>query len=455
MQQGTGKTKVIIDDGAYNFQQGNITGMLVLCPNGVKDTWLEELETHLPEDIVLDVFVWGVKTRHKAKDWILRVTPGERPFRVFIMNIEALSGEIGTPIAELFLARHTCLMVVDEFTRIKSPSASRTKNCLKLGKKAPKRRILSGTVITQAPLDIYTPFKFLDPQILGFSSIYSMRNRHATLGGFQGRQIIGYVKVEELQEKIKPVSYRKLRSECLDLPGKIYEKITVELNPKQRELYNQMASELKATIDWINPDKPTEVEVVHAITKIMRLQQIVGGFIPIEISGTKHPLAIPGDNPKVVALMDAIDDIPPDEKIVVWAHFHPELEILTSTLRKEFGQNSVTEFSGRIQDDVRQAGRRDFQLNTSGARFFIGQEQAGGMGLTLTASHLTYYYSNGQSLENRLQSEDRQDRIGQTEQVVVTDIVAKNSSDSRIVSGYRSKKRLADLVTGDPTLSWL
>jgi hypothetical protein len=457
MEQGTGKTKVVADTAAYNFYQAAITGMLVICPNGVKYTWLEELETHLPGDVTLDVFIWEAKTRHKAEGWILRADPGNRALRVLIMNVEALSGEIGTKIADLFLSKYSCLMTVDEFTRIKSPVAARTKNCLKLGKKAVMRRILSGVPITQGPLDIFSPFKFLDQQILGFSNFYSMRNRHAIMGGWQGKQVIGYANLEELQAKVKAVSYRCLRSECLDLPGKVYEKLIVELTPKQRELYNEMASEMKATLDWVPGETPTLLQVAHAITKVMRLQQIVGGFIPLqEGDGLRYKaIPIPGDNPKLLALLDALEDLPSDEKVVIWAHFRPELAMLAEALRKQYGNKSVAEFHGGIPDDTRQAMRRDFQMNTSGARFFVGQEQAGGLGLTLTASCLTYYFSNGQSLENRLQSEDREDRIGQTRQVIVTDIAAKNSSDYRIIANYRNKKRLADLITGDPTLSWL
>lgn len=457
MEQGTGKTKVVVDTLAYNYQQGKLTGMLVICPNGVKYTWLEELELHLPPDIVLDVFIWGAKTRHKAEPWVLRADPGERPLRVLIMNVEALSGEVGTRVADLFLSRHTCIMTVDEFTRIKSPTAARTKAALRLGKKSGMRRILSGVPITQGPLDIFAPFKFLDWQILGFQSFYSMRNRHALLGGFQGRQIVGYSHVEELHEKIKPYSYRKLRKECLDLPGKIYEKVIVELAPKQRELYDEMANELKASIDWIDPDNITQIEVMHAVTKIMRLQQIVGGFIPVPEyeTGRYKAIPIPGDNPKLIAMLEDFEDLPNDEKVVIWAHFRPELALISQNLRKHYGEKSVTEFHGGVADDLRQAGRRDFQHNPSGARFFVGQEQAGGLGLTLTASCYTYYFSNGQSLENRLQSEDREDRIGQTRLVLIKDLAAKNTSDYRIIQGYRNKKRLADLITGDPTLSWL
>jgi SNF2 family DNA or RNA helicase len=89
-------------------------------------------------------------------------------------------------------------------------------------------------------------------------------------------------------------------------------------------------------------------------------------------------------------------------------------------------------------------------------RFFVGHVQAGGKGLTLHAASTVVYFSNDFSLENRLQSEDRAHRIGQTNHVTYIDMIAEDTLDAKIVSVLRDKKNVADLITGDePIDGWL
>ena len=459
MEMGTGKGKVYVDDTAYHHIKGRINASLVLCPNNMKEPWAEEFEKHCPEDIPLDIFVWEARTRHKAEGWILQSSPNERPLRVLIMNIEALSGDVGHKIAELFVSRHACSIAVDESSRIKSAGASRTKRAIALGKRAKYRRILTGTPITQGPLDLFTQFKFLDPRILGFSSYYTFRNRYAIMGGFQNKNVIGYCNLEELQSVVDTRAYRVLKTDCLDLPPKVYEKRTVELTPQQRKIYDDIREEMKTELD-----SGVKISIMHQIVKIMRLQQVVGGFIPIEHDGDEDdiyqkykPLAIDGGNPKLEALVDILEDIPEKQKVIIWARFRPELDLITQTLREKYGAESTVEMRGGLTEAIKQEGRRRFQDKASGAKFLVGQPASGGFGLTLTAASLMIYFSNDYSLETRLQSEDRFHRIGQeADKVTIIDLIARACpTESQIYAALRGKKNLADVITGDPKLSWL
>lgn len=467
MEQGTGKAWVVVNTAAYQFMQGNIVGLLVVCPNAMKEPWLEEFQKHLPPDFPLDVFMWEAKTRHKAEPWILSVPPGQRKLRVLVMNVEALSGDIGEKIARLFLSKHTCFFTVDESSKIKSVSASRTKTIIRLGKLAKYRRIMSGTPVTQSPLDLFPQFKFLNPGLLGFTSFYSFRNRYALLGGWQGKQVVGYQYLDELKAKVDAVSFRVLKKDCLDLPEKVYEKRVIELTPEQRRIYEdldeKMAAQIEAEIQQQGGERQLSGAIImHAITKIMRMQQVVGGFLTVDNEDPDAeavraaPMMIPGGNPKLDALLEILEECADDQKVIIWARFRPELALIAKTLKARYGEDQVVEFHGGVKDHIRQQGRRDFQHEHTRAKFFVGQPQAGGIGTTLTAASLMVYYSNDYSLETRLQSEDRFHRIGQlADKVTIIDIVAKKTWDSKIVSALRGKKTLADTITGDPTIRWI
>ena len=69
MEMGCGKTKVLIDGSAFLYDNGFIVGLLVICPNGVKGTWVKEIETHMPEHVDCNIVVWtGQKTKKHGEE---------------------------------------------------------------------------------------------------------------------------------------------------------------------------------------------------------------------------------------------------------------------------------------------------------------------------------------------------------------------------------------------------
>ena len=112
--------------------------------------------------------------------------------------------------------------VVDESSAIKNRSARRTKACLKLSRLAKYRRILTGTPVTQGPLDLWSQMNFLDEYIFQ-NSFYAYRNAYCVLNrrrlsSHTFDEVIGYQRLDELQKVIEPYSYRVTKKECLDLP---------------------------------------------------------------------------------------------------------------------------------------------------------------------------------------------------------------------------------------------
>ena len=88
-------------------------------------------------------------------------------------------------------------------------------------------------------------------------------------------------------------------------------------------------------------------------------------------------------------------------------------------------------------------------------RFFVGNPQTGGYGITLTAASNVIYYSNGYDLEKRLQSEDRAHRIGQEKSVTYVDIIARKTVDEKIVKALRKKINIASAIMGEELRSWI
>ena len=459
MEQGTGKTKIAIDTVAWWHMTGKANALFVVAPNGVKDVWAEEIEDHLPTTVDREVRVWDSKLGKRAleelKVWIKVPSPG---LKVFIVNVEGLSTKRAQGWATEFLTWNRCLMVVDESTRIKTPGAKRTKAIIKLGKMAKARRILTGTPVTKNPLDLFTQFGFLDQRILGYTSFYAFRNRYAVMGGYERREIQSFINLDELKETISPHSFRVLSEECQDLPPKVYQRIDVDLTSEQRRIYNELKTNL------LTEYAGQTISVTLAMTLYMRLQQIAGGFVSVlsdeALAGNYVPSTdkyvshrIEGGNPKLDALGEFVEGT--DEKVIVWARFRPELELIADTLREQYGPRSVAEFHGGVDNKTRTANRRAFQDPASSVRFFVGNPATGGLGITLTAAPFAFYFSNSFDLEERLQSEKRPHRHGQTKTVVFVDAVARDTVEEKIRKTLLSKKSLADMITGDAWTAWL
>ncbi len=433
MEQGTGKTKVVLDNAAYLYGKGKITALVVIAPNGVHRNWLsKEIPDHMPDWCpTKPVYYYSGMTKKETEafDEVLAET---EMLKVFSFNVEAFVSDKATNFMKRVLLSNEVMLVVDESSRIKRPGAKRTKIITKFSNMAKYRRIMTGTPVTKGPEDIYSQFKFLDHQILGYDSFYSFRARYCIMGGFENKQIVSYQNIDELTRNIEGHSFRVLKKDCLDLPEKIYQRHPVDLSPKQRKLYNQLRKDFIAELEGEQIDAP------EAITRLLRLQQIVCGWFPME----EEVKPIDEKNPRLQALLDILSDI--ECKVIIWARFKADLRVIERAL----GELAVA-YHGEVSNDQRAISVERFQ-NDPKIRYFIGQPQSGGIGLTLTAAECAIYYSNSFDLETRLQSEDRCHRIGTKNNVTYIDLESPKTIDTKIIKALRSKKSLADIVTKDP-----
>jgi len=447
LEMGTGKTKVLIDNLAMLYDKGKVNGALIIAPKGVVGTWYSnELPTHLPDHIENVTVLWQANINKKQQDSLDTLFSEGEGLHIIIMNVEAFSTDKGKEFASKFLSCHETLMVIDESTTIKNPSAKRTKSILSLAKDAKYRRIMTGSPVTKNPLDLFSQCYFLDPFHLDFSSYYAFRNRYAEMKTLHmhGRSIQvvdSYKNLDELSVQLKTFSYRVLKEDCLDLPDKIFIKRQISLTPDQRKLYDQMKKQALAILEG----KVSSTQ--NALTQLMRLQQITCGHFTDD-NGSTQPVA----NNRIAELMDILEDV--EGKAIIWAHYQYDIKNIIKEVEKVYGPGSVVDYYGLTPKEVRQDHIKSFQDDPK-CRFFIGTPATGGYGITLTAANTVIYYSNGYDLEKRLQSEDRAHRLGQKKPVLYIDINAEDTVDEKIVKALRKKINIASEVLGEELRSWI
>lgn len=452
-EQGCGKTKVVLDNFAYLWEKNEVDVLIVIAPNGVHSNWLiNEVPAHLPDRIPAQCYTYSASMRPKALSELTQIAGAAsstaRPCIIAAFNVEGFVSRKAQHILDAFLANHRCMMVVDESNSIQNPSAERTKYIVKAGRKSRYRRIACGTPITRGVENLFSQFKFLDPMILGHENYYTFRAQYCIMGGFEQRQIVGYRHIKELADIVDGHSHRVLKKDCLDLPDKLYKKHFFEMTPAQVVAYDTVRkSALEDLEEVFGTEHGRELAKEIAITRLIRLQQITCGWVPF--SADQAPVALAGPNPRLQALLTLLEDA--EGKGIIWvtaSSSRADISLIASHLsRGKLG--GFVEYHGGIPDKEREYAIEQFQNNPA-VRWFLASKAAA-VGLTLTAACQSFYYNNNFDLRIRLQSEDRNHRIGseQHDKILYTDIYT-TGIDKKIVTSLRNKKSLADLITKDP-----
>ena len=449
-EMGTGKTKIALDNACILYNRGKIDRLLVVAPKGAYMNWVDlEIPTHVPEYIGKKVLAWKPSTSEKYKAQLKDIMNlSDYRLKIMVMNVEAFSTKKGLNFAKLFLIGRA-MMIVDESTTIKNPQAKRTKNILSLAKETKYRRIMTGSPVTQSPMDLWSQMDFLDPEILGQSSFYAFRTRYAIMitanaagGTHKYQKIVKFKNLAQLGQLVSPHSYRILKKDCLDLPDKVYTKREVELSDEQKQAYAEMKTNAMTML------KGQSATALNVLTQLIRLHQITCGHMK-----TDDGDIINFKNLRLDELMQILGET--TGKVIIWANYIHDILSIEKAIKEEFGRNSYCTYYGATKAEDRQKCIYDFQNSENDCRFFIGNTQTGGYGITLTAASTVIYYSNNYDLEKRIQSEDRAHRIGQKNSVLYIDMVAKGTVDDKIIKSLRNKVNIAKEISGEELSTWI
>lgn len=417
MEMGCGKSKVATDLIIHKGHQKT----LILCPKSVvRGVWPGEFDVHAAEPChVVPLYKGTVaKKTEQLKAEMLKAEKEKLPF-VAILNYESAWRE---PFATASLKIKWDCVVLDESHRVKSPGGKASRYCAKLGKVTKQRLCLTGTPMAHGPLDLYGQYRFLDPSIYG-TNYAVFRSRYAIMGGFEDKQVIGYMNKEELMDKFYSIGFVVKKDDVLDLPEQIHTYRTFELGPKSRRVYNDLENEFIAGVE------NGEITVSNALTKLLRLQQITGGYVE-----TDDGDAVELENGKQALLTDILEDLAEDEPIVVFARFTSDLKAIRDVCKK--AGRSYGELSG--QENKLQEFR-DGKFSVLGV-----QIQAGGVGVNLTRARYNIYYSLGFSLTDYEQSLSRSHRPGQKRNVQYIHLLAEKTVDQKVYRALKNRKNVIE-----------
>ena len=420
-EMGTGKTLITIALAGALYNNQKINKMLIVAPLSIVSVWESEFKKFADFDFNIAVLDGSSQKKYQALNNLFG-----KGLQVAVINYESC-----WRIEEMLAIWQPDLIVCDESSKIKNPQAKQSKALHRLGKQSKHNIILTGTPVTNNPLDFFSQYKFLDENIFG-SSFYAFRARYAILGGYGNHQVVGYKNLPELVEKAHSIAFRITKKEALDLPEQVDQIRLVDLEPKAETQYRLLERESVAELEQGN------VVAMNVLTKLLRLSQITGGFVKTEISDE----AVPISSAKINALEEIIDEcMDARKKLVVFARFVVEIDAIERLLiKKKIGYALI---KGDVKDRAEQVEK--FQKDET-VRVFVGQIQTTGMGLTLTAADTAVFYSLDYSFSNYEQAKARIHRIGQKNNCTYIHLIANKTIDEKVFDALKRKKSIADLV---------
>lgn len=422
MDMGLGKSLTSIAIIGYLAKLNLIDKVLIVCPTSIISVWEEEFQKFADYDYSIESIIGSTMSKRKDK---LKLLCHKQNLKVAIINYEAtwrMEREINIYKPNI--------IICDESQKIKNPSASQSKTLHRLGVRAKYKIILTGTPVQNSPMDVFSQWKFLDPNIFGLS-FYAFRNRYAVMGGYYNHQIVKFKNMDELTSKAHSIAYRITKEEALDLPEQIFLNRYCELEPTARKVYDKVVKESYAELS------SGEITATNILTKLIRLSQIAGGHVKDD-DGKIQVIS----KAKLNELKDIMEDVIVDnkKKLVIFARFIPEIESI-KRLASEMGIEYAY-ITGEIKTEERGIMRDKFQ-NEENIKLFIAQIQTAGLGITLTAADTAVFYSLDFNYANYSQAIARTHRIGQKNTCTYINLISTDTADEKIIKSLENKEDIA------------
>jgi SNF2 family DNA or RNA helicase len=435
-EAGTGKTRTVIDVLRHRMTQSNrYLKTIILAPQVVCPNWKAEFLkfSKIPGDMILVLDGTGKQRLEKIK---------ETKAQIIICNYQTL---LMAPVFKALQDWGPEVAIADESHRIKNYKAQTTRKAIELSGKCFFRYILSGTPILQNAMDVFSQFEFMDGGRTFGKNFFTFRRQYFTdlNAGLRSRSAaVTWAKwvplksrEPELSGKISRLTLSVKKSECLDLPPYIRQRIEVPLSKEQTKAYEEMKRHM---ITFMKGEAVTASMALH---KALRLQQIVSGFVGAD-DGAEHSFK---EVPRLEALREILEDLCESNKVIVWACWRNNQQSIRGLLDKlGVGYREIT---GDSNASDREQSLKDFRERAD-VRVILGSQGAGGIGINLIEASDAVYFSRSFSLEHDVQSEARNYRGGSEmhEKITRIDLVSPGTIDDDVLEALSNKQEISERV---------
>lgn len=456
-EMGCGKSLEVMNYALYQRDKHNYNHCLIICcVNSAKYSWQDDIQKHTNNNE--QAYILG--TRKKRDGSIRYNTTGadklkdletghmygdksapELPYFI-ITNIESLRTKVGKKyaIAQAIIDMAACgslqMIAIDEVHKNMSPKSTQGKIVLEIKKKtglAIEWIPMTGTPIINKPTDVFTPLRLVNGHAV--KSYYMWCQQFIIYGGYGDHEVMGYKNIPQLKDMLQANMLRRLKKDVLYLPPKIYYTEYVENTPIQTKLYMDVQQGLY--------DRKEEIlQSMNPLAEMLKLRQVNGSPELIDESIQVDDKYLT-KNAKLTRLLELIDDIVErGEKVVVFSNWVAPLKVIYRFVAKKY---KTTCFTGTMTEEDRQKHKRVF-INNPEYKIMLGTIGALGVNHTLTVANNVIFYDEPWCPGDKVQAEDRCNRIGSELPLNVYTLLSKNTIDEVVYKILNDKKDIASYI---------
>ena len=324
------------------------------------------------------------------------------------------------------------LLILDESQNIKNINSQTTKAVLLLNAK--KRVALSGTPIENNLLELYSLFRFLNPEMFG--SVQRFTNSYI----LPIQKYSDTSTIEELKKKIYPFLLRRVKKEVLeDLPDKIEKLVYVDMNDEHRRFYEERRKHYYSLLEK-NTSSQGNFDKFFVLQAINELRHIVSSP---ELE-TKKIIS----SKKEVLIENVIEAIENNHKVLVFVNYLSSIESICDSLKEN--KIKYLKMTGQTKD--RQNLVDKFQSD-SRYKVFVMTLKTGGVGLNLVSADTIFIYDPWWNTTVENQAIDRAYRLGQDKTVFAYKMIMRNTIEEKILKLQEIKNKLLDDLISEDNLS--
>lgn len=384
-----------------------VSKILIVCPASLKINWQREIENYTNRS----VFIAEGKNFSTEHDFV-------------IVNYDILKNfyDLKDKENSLITKSNFELVILDEAHYISNAQAQRTKLVNSFVKKVNYLWLLTGTPMTNRPMNYYNLLNLIESPVAQNWMAYAIRycqGYQFTAGTRKVWNVTGASNLEELRDRTSRQVLRRLKTEVLDLPEKIITPIYMRLKSK---LYEGLMGEYYEWYDK-NPNESSSLTV--QFSKLMKVRQVIAD------EKIKNTIEI------------AENIVEQGKKVIIFTNFTDALNKIT----EHFGKSAV-KLDGSTTKPARQYAVDQFQDNDK-IKVFVGNVKSSGVGITLTAAEAVIFNDLSFVPGDMSQAEDRAYRYGQKNSVSVYYPIFENTIEGIIYDMVNNKKQNIETVMGD------
>jgi SWI/SNF-related matrix-associated actin-dependent regulator 1 of chromatin subfamily A len=400
---GLGKTTAAI----IASLETNIKKILIICPASLKLNWEREIRNYSDRS----VYICEGKNFSTEHDIVIINYD-------IVKNFYDLKDKENSPITK----GNFDLIIMDEAHYVANPQSLRTKLINSFVKSSEYLWLLTGTPMTNRPINYYNLLNLIESPVAQNWMAYVIRycqGYQFKAGNRKVWNVNGASNLEELRDRTSRQVLRRLKEDVLDLPEKIITPIYLRLKSKK---YEELMGEY---YEWYNKNPDESKSLTVQFNKLMKVRQAIAeGKVPDTIEFIENVLE-------------------QGKKVIVFTNFTDTLQ----QIHTHFGKKSVY-LDGTCSKAQRQYAVDQFQDNEK-ISVFVGNIQAAGVGITLTAGEAVIFNDLSFVPAHHQQAEDRAYRYGQKNCVSVYYPIFDNTIEGVIYDMLINKKNIIDTVMGD------